>query len=117
MGRDSRWDAVRRVVLARDGYKCIRCMGEAHHVHHRRVKGIGGTADESIKYGPGNCISLCFECHAHVHAHPEESYALGYLVKSGQDPLDVPVAVKVGTGRLRLTADGGAVREANYAFF
>lgn len=89
------WTSVRKSILLRDEGKCRKCSRPAHHVHHRRVKGIGGTSDATIKYGQANLVSLCAECHAFIHAHPAQSYEKGWLVHSWQDPEDVPVPSEV----------------------
>jgi len=77
--------------MARDGGRCQRCYGTAIDVHHRRPRGMGGTSDDYISYGLANLVSFCRKCHDWVHAHPAASYELGWLVKSGEDPAEVPV--------------------------
>jgi hypothetical protein len=52
---------------------------------------MGGTSDEDREYGLANIACLCRECHAHVHAHPAESYESGFLVHSWDDPEGVPL--------------------------
>ncbi len=83
MGRKARaafedWRAARRMVLERDGHTCQRC-GErerrALHVHHRLPRSAGGGND------PGLLVTVCQDCHAHIHEHPAESYAAGWLVR------------------------------------
>ena len=81
----ARWTKVRKVVAARDVY-CVRCSREATDVHHRKVKGIGGTSDEEVAFGLANLILLCRACHAYVHQNPAEAYETGYLVHSWDDP-------------------------------
>lgn len=85
------WDTARKQALARDEYTCRRCLRPAADVHHRRVKGMGGTSDAEISFGLANLISACRECHEHIHAHPAESYELGWLVHSWEDPEDIPI--------------------------
>lgn len=41
--------------------------------------------------GIGLCGSGTTGCHGWVHAHPAESYRLGYLVHSWDDPEDIPL--------------------------
>lgn len=55
------------------------------HRHHRQLRSQGGT-DE-----PVNIIFVTPQLHAWIHANPAESYAKGWLVKSWQNPEDVPV--------------------------
>jgi len=80
-----KWDQVRKVVAARDEY-CVRCLREATDVHHRKVKGIGGTSDQEVAFGLANLILLCRACHAYVHQNPREAYETGYLVHSWDNP-------------------------------
>lgn len=100
------WETVRKVVLARD-WCCVRCLGEPSDVHHRMVKGMGGTGDERRGFGPENLVALCRRCHDYVHAHPEESYTLGFLVHSWANPAEIPVTLKGGE-KLVLFPDGTA---------
>jgi 5-methylcytosine-specific restriction protein A len=109
------WEQSKRAVEARDGGKCLKCLGEATDVHHRLVKGMGGTKRAEV-HGLANLVCLCRSCHNHIHSHPEESYALGFLVRSGYNPADVPVRV-LQRGRLKLNDDGSTGREPEYAWF
>lgn len=106
MAGDARWEATRKVVLARDDYQCLRCLGEAHHVHHRLRKGAGGTLDETIKYGLANCVSLCASCHREIHASPEISYSQGWLVRFSDDPEARPLLLANDTIVVYLKTDG-----------
>lgn len=99
------WAQAKRIVAARDGC-CVRCLGELQNVHHRRVRGMGGTSDPTIGVGLANLIGLCNACHSWVHAHPTSSYSMGYLVKMGVDPASVPVVAKPGSCVLWLREDG-----------
>lgn len=62
-----------------------KCSGQAVHSHHRKMRSQGGEGGEE------NRLRVCLECHSEIHAHPEKAYNLGQLVKSWQDPGDVPV--------------------------
>ncbi len=112
---DHQWEKTRRLVFARDGEKCLRCLGEAADVHHRRPKGMGGTGNKYIAYGMANLVSLCRECHTYIHAHPEAAYKTGYLVHSWDDPACIPIALKVIV--VRLTPEGEIQRSGNESFF
>ena len=103
--KHSEWDKAKRVVYARDGGKCLRCLQEATDVHHRKPRGMGGSSDPELNYGLANLVSLCRHCHDRVHANPGESYELGWLVRSGLDPLEVPILVSA-TFTVWLTRDG-----------
>ena len=52
------WVAVRKRVLARDGYRCRVCRAlDAVDVHHVVLRSAGGTNDL------GNLAALCRCCH------------------------------------------------------
>jgi hypothetical protein len=104
----ARWDRVRRSILERDDGTCVRCHCEACDVHHRRLKKIGGTSDEEVKYGLANLVSLCRGCHEHVHAHPAESYDCGFMVHSWDDPELIKIVSVFGV--LELCSDGSSVQ-------
>lgn len=93
----TKWDATRKQIFERDGGLCVRCGQEATDVHHRLVKGMGGTKKENINYGADNLVSLCRNCHAYIHAHPRESYRTGFLVASWDDPEGISVVTKART--------------------
>jgi hypothetical protein len=65
---------------------------------------MGGTSNEEVAFGLANLISLCRDCHSYVHAHPAESYAQGFLVRSRQDPELIDVITKFGV--LKIRSDG-----------
>jgi 5-methylcytosine-specific restriction protein A len=87
----TKWQDAKKSVVNRDGGKCLKCRKVATDVHHRRPRGMGGTSDDHISYGMANLVSLCRTCHDWVHANPWPSYTLGWLVKTGEDPDDVPI--------------------------
>lgn len=80
---EAQLNAMRVFVHQRSGGFCEArlpgCTGFAQHVHHK-----GGR-----KRPDANRIVLlldvCWHCHSEIHAHPEQSYALGLLVHSWQD--------------------------------
>ncbi|EJC80198.1 ATP-dependent DNA helicase, RecQ family [Rhizobium leguminosarum bv. trifolii WSM2297] len=59
------WKDTRRLVLARDGYKCVSCSTRVKSrdadVHHLLPRSMGGS-DE-----PSNLVTLCDGCHAAHH--------------------------------------------------
>ena len=61
------------------------CTGRAVHLHHRKLRSQGGTAD------PSSTMKVCAFCHGAIHASPAKSYAMGQLVKSWQDPAKVSI--------------------------
>ena len=57
------WERVRRIVLARDGWRCAKCGKPGKlEVHHRRPLRDGGAA-----YDPDNCEAHCVRCHVEAH--------------------------------------------------
>lgn len=83
-------DGRHEQILQRDNYSCqatvhdptaatADCRGRLV-VHHRRPKGMGGTADPSI-HDPDNLITLCDRHHTDVHSRPAHSYSTGLLVR------------------------------------
>lgn len=59
------WEDTRRLVLARDGYKCVSCSTKVKSrdadAHHLLPRSMGGS-DE-----PSNLLTLCDGCHAAHH--------------------------------------------------
>lgn len=106
---------LRTLVEARDGNRCVKCgkptPRDEDSLHHRLPRGRGGgnTAE--------NLILLCGTGvtgdHGWVEQHRAASYRLGYLVESGLDPADKPVAV-AGVGWMYPTEDGRWITPQEY---
>jgi 5-methylcytosine-specific restriction protein A len=109
------WEKTRKLILARDSGKCLRCLGEACDVHHRKPKGMGG-ADADTEFGPANLVSLCRECHSFCHLNPALAYESGFLVHSGEDPAAIPLRVGSYSHLIKLDALGN-LEEAGGALF
>lgn len=61
-----------------------QCNGRTEHRHHRKVgRGKGTNTLAGLLY-------VCNACHSHIHLHVTESRGLGYLVKSSDDPAEIP---------------------------
>ena len=100
---------VRKLVLERDGWCCVRCgrwvKNRPYSLQHRDARGMGGTSDPEIN-SPVLLIVLCGSgttgCHGEVEEYrsPEDGRK-GYRLKSGQDPALTPVwrIGEFGTGR------------------
>ena len=52
-----RWKRLRLVILARDGYTCYACGGEANEVDHIYPRAKGGDT-----FDPLNCAAICRKC-------------------------------------------------------
>ena len=100
------------LVLARDGWKCVRCgediggdRGLEWVVHHRRPRGLGGTRRTDTN-SPINLLTLCSGCHVHVESHRGEALSNGWLVPQIADPATIGVLVEHGSRFTYLSADG-----------
>lgn len=97
---------LRALVEARDK-ACVRCGAQPSRdedsIHHRIPRGRGGenTAENLILL----CGSALSGCHHYVESHRTEAYNHGYLVRTGFDPLDVPVLL-LGTTWAYPSPDG-----------
>ena len=93
---------VARAVIDRADGRCevmnpFTCTGFGEHLHHRKISGREHTVE--------NVVSVCSADHRWIHANPAESYRLGWLVKMGYEPGQVPMKYR---GRpVLLAADGG----------
>ena len=52
-----RWKNLRLTILARDGYTCYACGGEANQVDHIYPRAKGGDV-----FDPLNCAAICAKC-------------------------------------------------------
>jgi hypothetical protein len=103
-------------VRLRDGEQCVRCGGACHgergrdwSIQHRRARGMGGTKRPDTNQ-PQDLILVCGSattaCHGHIESFRDDAEANGWSVKSGIDPLTVPVVHSLH-GFVWLTADAG----------
>lgn len=61
--------AFLRLILERDGYKCVRCDAghtgpRSLHVHHKRP----WAGNREVRFDPNNAVTLCRTCHGWVHS-------------------------------------------------
>lgn len=72
---------VQAVVHERSGGRCEVgiigvCTRRAVHVHHC-LRGNPRV------HAPSVMLAVCAPCHDHIHAHPAEAYARGWLIRRG----------------------------------
>jgi 5-methylcytosine-specific restriction endonuclease McrA len=59
------YQALRRTVLQRDGWRCQNCGATTYlEVHHQRFRSHMGNDDEC------NLVTLCHDCHSARHRLP-----------------------------------------------
>jgi 5-methylcytosine-specific restriction protein A len=99
---------IRETVVTRAGRHCESCGGPCylkdHALHHRRVKGMGGSKDAAT-HTVSNLVLVCASCHRAIHENPEQARDAGWLVRQGADPARVAVLLHNGRSVL-LGADG-----------
>jgi hypothetical protein len=106
---------TRELVLERDDYTCA-CCGHSilygqYSLQHRNARGMGGTSDPAIN-SPANLVTLCGSattpgsCHLLCEQRDGSLQALGFWLKTGQDPATTPVA-HASYGWVLLLPDGG----------
>lgn len=82
-------EPVRMFVRRRSGGKCeVRsrvCSGVPQHFHHRKLR-------RHRDHTSANCLYVCAACHRYIHDQMgEAAYLMGWLVKSWDDPAQVPI--------------------------
>ena len=78
---NAEFEKMKPVIKKRSGGFCEAripsvCTGRGDHVHHRKLRGQGGTNAEE------NLIHLCFACHHHAHHAGNEAYEKGWLLRA-----------------------------------
>jgi hypothetical protein len=64
--QSDKWQFIRRLILARDGHKCVDCSStEDLHVHHIRYSKWGEELPEDL-------VTLCKKCHDREHGYSED---------------------------------------------
>ena len=64
---------VRKAVLMRDNYLCVKCGKPAEEVHHKKHLSPENIMDLSVCLDMNNLASLCRDCH--FAEHKEEMQA------------------------------------------
>lgn len=93
---------LRALVRTRAGNACECCAENLRgpwECHHRKLRSRGGQDSAA------NLLALCGHCHRRIHGHPSWAEDNGFMVRSYEDPKDVPVSIRCETARY-LTVDG-----------
>jgi len=84
---------IRRIVAERDMGLCVYTGKPATHIHHRRLKGMGGSSDAHANCFC-NLVSLTPEAHSLVHRERFLALAEGLIVPAATAmPWLLPVLV------------------------
>jgi 5-methylcytosine-specific restriction endonuclease McrA len=89
---DKELERAKPLLRARSGGFCEvrawnRCQTLGTQVHHRKRRSQGGA------HALSNCLWVCFACHTFIHMAGGKAYDQGWLVRSGDDPAEIPVQV------------------------
>ena len=95
---------VAEAVIERSGGKCEAmnfqyCTGQAEQLHHRQLRSQGG--EHTVE----NIIAVCAADHSRFHREVAEAQSQGWIVRSTQEPAEVPMKYRGRT--VVLAADGG----------
>ena len=95
---------VAEAVIERSGGKCEAmnfqyCTGQAEQLHHRQLRSQGG--EHTVE----NIIAVCAADHSRFHREVAEAQSQGWIVRSTQEPAEVPMKYRGRT--VVLTEDGG----------
>lgn len=81
-------------------------------IHHRLPRRMGGTRRAEVNR-PSALVVTCGSgttgCHGWIESRREESYDCGLLLRAGETPAEIPVALRIGVVHL---ADDGTWEEA-----
>ena len=73
---NARWEATRRQVFKRDGYRCTLCgLAGRLHAHHVRPLHLHPEQDP---YDPAGSVTYCRSCHIDHHRRPVSAEALAW---------------------------------------
>lgn len=98
---------VRKAFFEREQQRCFVCRtplqwhdrGFGWSAHHRKPRGMGGTADERVA-SIANCLIVCGSgttgCHGRIERNREVALAVGLLIpKNATTEIFAPAAVRV----------------------
>lgn len=90
--------AARNAVITRDFNRCVRCSAPGSEIQHRMRRREGG-------HGLANLVRVCHTCHVWIHQHPTEAHEKGFIVKTWEEPSEVPL--QSWRGMILLDDNGG----------
>lgn len=67
---DKRWRDYRKIILQRDGHKCVICSSESElQAHHKQYhfSELKGTFKDPWEYNNKYVITVCKKCHQKGH--------------------------------------------------
>jgi hypothetical protein len=69
------------------------CTGRATDTAHRLGEGMGGRHGEAAERNdrPSNVLRACRRCHRWCHEYPALARTFGWMLRTGDDPLETPV--------------------------
>lgn len=108
--------ANRQIVQGRAFGRCERChkIELNGDLHHRRVRGIGGSR-RTDRHDPSGLLYLCRTCHDWTHNHPFDARDLGLIVSRNSTSRYCDIPVVDLYGRARLLDDEGSWTEVSDA--
>lgn len=105
MAKGAFTERTRDIIKERAGHACEICglsMGLGQ-IHHRQPRGMGGTRLLS-RSSAANGLYVHPKCHAMIESQRERAYTMGWLVRTGYEP--VATRVRLSDGWFLLTDDG-----------
>ena len=82
------WKKVRLRVLARDGYVCVYCGGEATQVDHKVARVVGGQI-----FDLDNLQAICASCNYRKGSKPEAVFLQGMSTPPASQTVVSPMTV------------------------
>ncbi len=98
----------REIIKNRANGSCEVCgvtLRVYAQIHHRRPRGMGGTKQQ-VAGSPANGLYVHQKCHETIERNRSTGLRKGWLVRQGDDPVQVPVQLWYGW---RLLRDDGSV--------
>lgn len=91
--RSKEWQGIRRAVLMRDNYLCLRCGEPATEVHHIEFVTADNVGNKATHI-ESNLQSLCRNCHCRIHDRqrtaPKKKSESNYTFDENGYPIPTP---------------------------